>query len=506
MRREADPDDPSENVAGIIDPVAFGDPERAALIVGDVTSTYADLAGETGRWAGTLAVVGVGPGDRIALVDWGGLRSTAVTLAAAHLGAATCLMNPLLTASELAVLVEGSGCARVGVATGEAAPALADALGPGGVLLDHPAASAAAPARAAGGDADALVLFTSGTTGVPKPVSVSHRSLLARVRAYRAQFDASRPASVSLMCVPSFHVGGMLGLLVTLYGADTTVVLPRFDAGNWLEAVARHRVATAFVVPTMLARILDHPSLGATDVSSLRTISYGAAAAPAALIERAMEQWPTVGFVNVFGQTETLGAYAALSADDHRDPRRVGSVGRAMPGVEVRVVDPVTGAERDDGQQGELWVRTTQAVHHDHDGGWLATGDLGHRDADGYLFPAGRRSDVINRGGEKFGPREVAEALRAHPAIDDVAVAGIPDQEMGQRVGAVVVLVAGAARPTLDELRTWCRTGLASFKLPEVVVVADRIPYNELGKIPARVVVDLIRTAPDREPTTGDSP
>ena len=189
----------------------------------------------------------------------------------------------------------------------------------------------------------------------------------------------------------------------------------------------------------MLARILDHPEIDTADLSSLARLSYGAAAAPTSLVARAMEQWPDVDFSNVFGQTETLGAYTALSPADHRDPTRVGSVGRPMPGVEIRVVDPSTGADVTAGAVGELWVRSTQNVRD----GWLQTGDLAFQDSEGYVYPQGRQGDLINRGGEKFAPVEVAEALRGHPAIRDVAVAGVPDIEMGHRVGALLVVEPG---------------------------------------------------------------
>ena len=181
----------------------------------------------------------------------------------------------------------------------------------------------------------------------------------------------------------------------------------------------------------MLQRILDHPDFAGTDLSSLVAIAYGAAAAPVSLVRRAMAALPHVAFANVFGQTETLGAYTTLMPDDHRDPARAGSVGRPLPGVEVRVVDPDTGDDVEAGTVGELWVNTTQNVTE----GWLHTGDLARQDADGYIFPSGRLSDTINRGGEKFGPIEVEEALRSHPAVSDVAVAGIADDELGQRVG-----------------------------------------------------------------------
>ncbi|HVM67369.1 MAG TPA: AMP-binding protein [Acidimicrobiales bacterium] len=472
------------NIAAFLDAAATDDPARPALIVDDEPVGYGALQDEVGRWAATLAAAGAAPGDRVALADWGGVRSTAVTLAAAHLGAATAQMNPLLTSEELAQLATVSGCRPIGVATEAAADALRKALD-GDVI--GAASGSPAPPRAAGGAADALVLFTSGTTGVPKAVPISHDMLVARVTEYRPGFAADRPPTTGMMCVPSFHVGGMLGLLLSLWAGDTTVVLPRFDAGRWIDQVERHRVVSCFVVPTMLARILDHPRATTADLSSLRAVSYGAAAAPVALVRRAMEMWPHVGFLNTFGQTETLGGYTALTPEDHRDPSRIGSVGRALPGVEVRIVDPASGADLPDGETGEVWVRSRQNVVE----GWLHTGDLARRAPDGYIYPAGRMSETINRGGEKFAPSEVAEAVRAHPAVADVGVAGVPDEEMGERVGVAIIVRAGQDAPTLQQLRESCRGRLAPFKLPERLVVVDALPYNETGKLPRRAVAAL---------------
>jgi acyl-CoA synthetase (AMP-forming)/AMP-acid ligase II len=456
------------NIAALIDAAADEDPHRAAVVVIDDVVTYRRLRDETLGAAAYLAAAGVGPGDHVAMTLWGGLPAAAGTLACAHLGAAVAAMNPLLTAGETAQLRAIAACGDVDV--------------PAVPLVHH----GVFPARAGGGADDALVLFTSGTTGLPKAVPISHDAVVERVAAYRAPFDRTRPPAVGLMCVPVFHVGGLLGLLLSLYAGDTTVIQPRFDAGQWLELAERHRVASVFLVPTMLQRILDHPALAATDLSHLRSISYGAAAAPPALIERAVAAFPDVSFANVFGQTETLGAYTTLSPADHRDPRRRGSVGRPLPGVEVRVVDPSTEVEvTEPGTAGELWVRGPQTTS----AGWLHTGDLAHRDADGYVYPTGRLSDNINRGGEKFGPVEITDVLRRHPDVIDVAVAGVPDPEMGERVGVAVV-----SRHPLDTaaLREWCRPHLASYKLPEVVANVDALPYNELGKLTRRATADLI--------------
>ncbi len=476
-----------DNIASILDEPARLDRERLALVIDDGTGwTFGALQAEVEAWASMLAAAGVGPGDRVALVDWGGVRSTAVTLAAAHLGAASAQMNPLLTVGELSQLVEVAGCSPVAVTSADHATRLARALGPSASVITEPERSLPPTPRDDGDEQDAIVLFTSGTTGLPKPVPISHASVMGRIRGYRQPFAVERPAATALMCVPSFHVGGILGLLFSLFGGDTTVIQPRFDAGRWLQLVERYRVNSAFLVPTMLARILDHPDLATSDLSSLARLSYGAAAAPTSLVARAMEQWPDVDFSNVFGQTETLGAYTALSPADHRDPARVGSVGRPMPGVEIRVVEPGTNTAVDPGTVGELWVRSTQNVRD----GWLQTGDLAYQDADGYVFPQGRRGDLINRGGEKFAPGEVAEALRGHPAIRDVAVAGVPDAEMGHRVGALLVVEPGARQPSLEDMRAWGRDHLASFKLPELIGYIDVLPVNELGKLPARTIVE----------------
>ncbi len=216
-----------------------------------------------------------------------------------------------------------------------------------------------------------------------------------------------------MMSAPIFHIGGTLGLFVSLHQGKKLVLLPKFDAGDWLDLVERHRVSQTFVVPAMLVRILDHPRFADTDLSSLRSLSYGAAPASAELVRRAMAELPGVDFANTFGQTETLGAYASLTPEDHRRGDRFGSVGRPLAGVELQIIDPETGVPVGRGEPGEFWVRAAQNTTDD----WLATGDTGWQDDEGYLFLSGRLSDVINRGGEKLGPIEVEEVLRTHPAV-----------------------------------------------------------------------------------------
>jgi acyl-CoA synthetase (AMP-forming)/AMP-acid ligase II len=477
------------NTGTILDAAAAGDPARVALIIDGRRIGYGELAAAVRQCAARLAASGVVAGDRIAVVDGGSLLSIATVLGAARIGAAAALMNPALTPPELRGLLKNAACADVAVAGVAHVDRLREAGAPT-VLTESDAAGGASEASApdiidAPDDADALILFTSGTTGLPKTVGISSGRLNMRIKGMSAPFRADAKPSVGMLCVPFFHVGGSLGMLGSLYSGNTSVVQTRFDAGEWLRLVSEHRVTTTFLVPTMLQRILDHPDYADADLTSLVAIAYGAAAAPIPLVRRAMAALPHVAFANVFGQTETLGAYTTLLPDDHRDPARAGSVGRPLPGVEVRVVNPTTGRDVEPGTVGELWVLTAHNVTE----GWLHTGDLARQDPDGYLFPSGRLSDTINRGGEKFGPIEVEEALRSHPAVSDVAVAGIADEAIGQRVGAAVVVRAPV---TLEELRSHCRESIAYFKLPERVAIVDHIPYSATGKVSRRQIAALI--------------
>jgi acyl-CoA synthetase (AMP-forming)/AMP-acid ligase II len=473
------------NVARVVEGPARADPDRTALIVGGRRVSYAELDDAARRAAGALAARGVRPGDRVPVLDAAGLPAVAAVLGAERLGAAAAPILPSLTADEVRPLLEAARCVRIGVAGDETAATLEAALGasplrPSELLAARPLDGPPPDDDAA----EALVLFTGGTTGRPKPVPMTHGMVWSRIRAFAPPFDPSVPAAVALVSVPFAHVGGVLGVLVGLASGTTLVVQRRFDAGEWLRLVERHRCSRAFLVPTLIRRILDHPGFAAADLSSLVLVTSGAAPLPPELARRFADALPGCALVNVFGQTETLGAVTAAGPDELRDPRRAGTVGRAMPGVEIRVVDPATGADLPDDTIGEVWVRAPFLGP-----GWHRTGDLARRDPEGYLYPAGRLAEVINRGGEKVAPAEVEEVLRAHPAVADAAVVGVPDEEMGERVGALVV----PREPVeADELRAWCRTRLARHKVPERIALVEALPVNEVGKVPRRAALGLL--------------
>jgi acyl-CoA synthetase (AMP-forming)/AMP-acid ligase II len=475
------------DVGQTIDPAVGQVPERTALVVGGERLTYGELNALAQRCAVALQAAGVGVGDHVAVVAGGSPLAVAAILGAARLGAASAQMNPDLKPGEMAALCEMIG-AHVGIAGADHRDKLAQALGGTVLTRDDIAAVADVPLAdvAIDDDATGMILFSSGSTGLPKPVHISHRTVSDRLAYYGSAIDPLVDPPVDMMSVPLFHIGGTLGLLITLHSGKTMVILPRFDAGEWLRTVEERRVSQTFVVPTMLRRILDHPEFTSRDISSLRALSYGAAPAQPDLIRRAVAALPDVDFSNVFGQTETLGAYAALSPDDHRAGRKLDSVGRAFPGVELRVVDVETQEDVGVGQVGEAVVRAAQNITPD----WMPTGDLVVLDEEGYLFVKGRVKDTINRGGEKFGPVEIEAALRTMPGLVEVAVAGVPDEDLGERVGALIV---GDKSLEADAVKAHGALTLARFKVPEIIVFVDELPYNRYGKIPRAAVVEVIR-------------
>ncbi len=485
------------NIGHLTDSAVEAVPDRIALAVDDEEVTFGRLGALLELATAALARTGVGPGDRVAVVDLASTASVATILAAARLGAASAQMNAYLTPGELAALADLVG-ARVGVAGPRYADGLRTALGERVLTAEDLFAEdgGSPPPPAAGeGEDTAMILFTSGTTGLPKPVSISHRVVADRLAYYSRPIDPDAPPIVTMMSAPIFHIGGTLGLLISLHQGRETVLLPKFDAGDWLTLVERHGVTQTFVVPTMLRRILEHPRFASTDLSSLVALSYGAAACPVDLVRRAMAALPDVEFSNTFGQTETLGAYAALSPQDHRRGDRLDSVGRPLPGVVVQVVDPESDQEVAAGEVGEFVVRADQNTTTE----WLRTGDTGWQDSEGYLFLSGRLSDTINRGGEKFGPIEVEEVLRSHPSVVDAGVVGVPDVDLGERVGAVVVLTEPVEA---SALKAHCASQLATYKVPEFVEFATELPFSVLGKPDRRALLALL----DGTSTPSDQP
>jgi acyl-CoA synthetase (AMP-forming)/AMP-acid ligase II len=344
-------------------------------------------------------------------------------------------------------------------------------------------------------------MYTSGTTSLPKGVLLSFGDFTSYVVGTVEMADGE-PRGAALLCVPLYHIAGATNIMTSVWAGRKLVLLSQFDAGEWLAAVERERVTHAFVVPTMLKQILDHPRFAGTDLSSLTNLSYGGAPMPFPVIRRALESFPaSCGFVNAFGQTETTSTLTVLGPEDHRLTgdaaadevvlRRLHSIGRPLPDVEIKVVDE-QGNALPPNQTGEILVRTPRVMKGyagDVEGGarmepdgFLHTRDLGYVDGDGYVFLVGRQDDMIIRGGENIAPAEVESILQGHGAVEEVAVLGLPSVEWGQIVAAAVVLRPGTSA-TPEDLAEYCRARLASFKKPEVIRVVPELPRNPLGKI-----------------------
>jgi acyl-CoA synthetase (AMP-forming)/AMP-acid ligase II len=340
----------------------------------------------------------------------------------------------------------------------------------------------------------AVLLFTSGTTGEPKVAVLRHRHLASYVIS-TVEFMHAEEDEAALISVPPYHIAGIAAIMTAVYAGRRTVYLPTFTPEAWVELAAAERVTHAMLVPTMLGRILDVLEARGETLPALRSLSYGGGRMPQAVVEKALRLLPHVDFVNGYGLTETSSTVAVLTAEDHRaaiasdDPkvrRRLGSVGRPLPAIEMEIRGP-NGEALPAGQSGEVYVRGEQVsgeyLHRKvlQDDGWLATNDAGWMDEDGYLFVEGRLDDVIVRGGENISPGEIEDVLRQHPGLADVAVFGLPDDQWGEKVACS--LVARGARPSTDELGAFVRGKLRSTKTPEVWDFRDALPYNDTGKL-----------------------
>ena len=369
------------------------------------------------------------------------------------------------------------------------------------------AAAAAAPADGfADPDAIAIVLFTSGTTSMPKAVELSHANLTSYITG-TVEFDSAGPQDAALICVPPYHIAGVNAAMSNLYAGRRMVYLPSFDTRQWVRLVADEQVTTATVVPTMLERIVTVLEQEPTDLPSLRNLAYGGSKVGLPLVRRALQVLPSVGFVNAYGLTETSSTVAVLTPDDHRTAhnnsdaviaRRLASVGRPVPGIEVQI-RAADGTVAGPGQTGELYVRGDQVSGRYtgigsvlDDQGWFPTRDVAALDEDGYLFISGRADDTIIRGGENIAPAELEDVLVEHPDVREVAVVGVDDPQWGQVIVAVVVPAADID-PDPDELRAHVRKHLRGSRTPDHVVFREELPTSATGKILRRDIVASLR-------------
>ena len=491
--------------------------QRPALVRGDgVLHDYATFAKRCAALASGLAsTFRLRRGDRVALFAPNDPAYLEVMYAAWIAGLAVVPINSKLHPKEAAFILDDSGAAVLftqGDPAAQLQPLLAqrDALratldlgGPAYERLLQD--SAMTPVDSAPDDL-AWLFYTSGTTGRPKGVMLSHRNLLTMTLCYFADVDHAQACDAFVYAAPMSHGAGLYNIAQVVAGARHVVPDSRgFDPAEFLALAARHRNATAFAAPTMIKRLVDHASAHGAGNEGIRTLIYGGAPMYAADIVRAIDVLGDV-FVQIYGQGEspmTITALSRAQLADRSHPRyeaRIASVGVAQSAVEVRIADE-RGAAAPAGTAGEILVRggsvmrgywrKPQASATTLRNGWLWTGDVGVQDGDGFDTLIDRSKDVIISGGSNIYPREIEEVLMQHPGVDEACVIGRPHPDWGEEVVAFVVARAGARVDTAS-LDALCLANIARFKRPKVYRFVDALPKNNYGKVLKRELRDRL--------------
>ena len=509
------------NTTELLNITAMIVPDRHAIVFDDRRMTFGELADRVSRLANGLADLGVGAGDRVAVMQVNCNEHIESYFATAKLDAIFVPINFRARSEELSFMLNDSGVKAI--ILGQRYQDMVRQVKPELTTLEHQI-TLEAPADdfvsyedlianssdeerfpAADGDDVTIIMFTAGTTGTPKGVMLSHNSFSSYILANVEPVDME-VAEKNILTVPLHHIAGVQAVMAAIYGGRTLVLQRQFDEEGWMKLVQEEQVNRAMMVPTMLKRLMDQPSFGSYDLSSLRVITYGAAPMPLEVIKKAIVEFPDTRFINAFGQTETASTITMLPPDAHEiregDPdydqkmKRLGSIGKPLPDVEVRIVDE-DGHDVALGENGEIVARgerlmkgywnREEATRETLRGGWLYTGDLGYWDDEGFIFLSGRAKDFLKRGGEMIAPEEVEQIIMSHPAVDEAAIIGVPDIEWGERVRAIVVRKPGMEL-TMEEVVEHCRPRMAGFKRPEDVIFIEELPRNPMGKVLKRVL------------------
>jgi long-chain acyl-CoA synthetase len=489
------------NLATILTDAAARDPDRPAVKLDDLEVTYGQLDESSARVAALLRSKGVGLGDRVGIMlpnvpyfpicYYGVLRA----------GGTVVPMNVLLKRREVAfylgdpeakVLFAWEGFAEDAEAGAKEAGAECILVSPGKfeALLGE-----VEPSREVAGTDDddtAVILYTSGTTGTPKGAELTHSNLYKNAEISRGLFDLGSEA-VTLGALPLFHsFGQTCGMNATFKAGGTLTLIPRFDAKKALEIIQRDRVTVFEGVPTMYGAMLHEPDRDQFDTSCLQICGSGGAAMPVELM-RGFEEAFNCKVLEGYGLSETSPVASFNHPDRERKP---GSIGTPVDGVEMKVVDEDDN-EVTQGEVGEIVIRghnimkgywkkpdaTAEAMR----GGWFHTGDMALLDEDGYFFIVDRKKDMIIRGGYNIYPREIEEVLYEHPAVREVAVLGVPDENLGEEVAAAVALKDGA-EATAEDLRNFVKEQVAAYKYPRRVWFVEELPKGPTGKILKREI------------------
>jgi acyl-CoA synthetase (AMP-forming)/AMP-acid ligase II len=483
------------------------EPDGHCWTFGEARWTWEKAWADIRRFAGALQSDGIGRGDRVAFLDKNHPAILIANQAVCLLGASNAVVNWRLAGDELDYVINDSG-ARILFVGHELMPS---------IELIRDRLTTVEKIIVVGGDADeldawiaaaepvdrqpdvtpddvCLVMYSSGTTGRPKGVMLTQHNAVTHTRNSLGGIDYD-DGDVMLIAMPMFHVGGSAYALAGPATGTGGYIISEVDA-QLLAGAMLAGTTHAFLVPAVVAALLQAGPEAMALFSRLKAFSYGAAPMPLPILRAALEAWPTTKFMQVYGMTEFCGVVTILDDDAHRDtahPERLVSAGKAIPGVEVRVVDPATLEDAPTGSSGELWFRTEQSTPGYlgqpeataellTDDGWLRTGDIGRLDDEGFVFVEDRVKDMIITGGENVYSPEVERVLAEHPAVAELAVIGVPDDRWGESVKAVVAFRPGQAVEP-EELIAFARERLASYKAPRSIDVVEALPRNPSGKI-----------------------
>ena len=508
----------ANNFNALVQQQAQALPHKLAFRCGDRRWTFADIDRDTNRIANALQAMGVGPGDRVAALTKYHVESTLLTLAAAKLGAVCMPVNWRLAPGEVQYIVD-HGMARLMLADEAFLPLVDRATMP---TLQQVVVTEGAHAGHAGfhdwyaGQSDQfqavdakpddpmLQLYSSGTTGLPKGVVLSHGGLIFNCQLGTIVWDVSVDAVVA-NALPTFHIAGVNMALFPFYAGATGSSYPDFDPPAFIDAIGAHGITHTFIVPAMILFLLQSPRVRQGDYRSLQLIAYGGSPISDRVLTEAMATFGC-GFMQVYGLTEIAGSATFLLPEDHAadgsKARLLRSAGKPVPGARVRIVDPVTLADLPDGETGEVLIESpgnmigywrnpeaTAAAFpqgRNANGGWFRSGDGGSM-VDGYVYINDRIKDMIISGGENIYPAEIENVLMKHPAVADGAVIGVPDDKWGESVKACVILKPGVAAGERDII-DWMRERLAHYKCPKSVDFVDALPRNPSGKLLKRIL------------------
>jgi acyl-CoA synthetase (AMP-forming)/AMP-acid ligase II len=490
-------------------------PDLPCLTQHGKTTSFGQVDAMANRAANGFIELGVGHGDRLAILGENGVEHLVLFMAASKIGAVAVSLNYRLAAAELAFILRDAG-ARVLLCLGGMEDHLAgaaDELPEGMTLLSQGAPGTLvwdewlaqqpdiSPGVAVQPQDAFLQLYTSGTTGNPKGVVSTHFNFISLSMMNNTASPKRADAGMSgVICAPLFHIGGAGSLVFGIFTGMETLLHRSFDPAVVVDDIERHNVCNIFMVPAMIMAVLQLPDIEKRDFGRLSQVFYGASPISETVLRRATEVFQC-DFIQMYGMTETTGTVVNLSAEDHRRalsgrPELLRSCGRPSVGAEAKVVD-ADGNELPRGEIGEIWLKSdtnmlsyfnlpdeTSANLTD---GWVHTGDAGYMDEEGYLYLKDRIKDMVVSGGENIYPVEVENAIARHAAVLDVAVIGVPDEKFGEALLAFVVLKPGGSLEP-EELIAFCRDKIAGYKIPRRLEIVEELPRNPSGKILKKIL------------------